>query len=402
MAQRLVPMFARLTSAAMDALAHLLGDVRADGALFGQTIMRPPWSVRFADGAALTVLVPVQGPGWVHPGPARGGAPGHPPASTSATWPSSWAPPRSRSPTRPSCPNGRVTPSTPPGPAAAPTATARSSGPTCAGASAPAPPRAGRPRGADADGADSDDDGAAVVLTGSYHVTGRVSERLLGALPRLVVVHDWGEPCPLMDVTFAEVVRAKPGQQAILDRLLDLLLLTTLREWFDRADAEPPAWYRAMGDPTVGEALRRLHDAPERPWTVAALADEVGVSRATLARRFADLVGEPPMTYLTSWRLSLAADLLERTDLSVDAIARQVGYVSGYSLSVAFKRVLGAPPRRAPPDPPRRLTGLAGVSCYRPAPCRRGGHRRGLLVPERRPATHPRVRAHPADTRLTR
>ncbi len=341
MAQRLVPMFARLKLAAMDALAHLLGDVRADGALFGQTIMRPPWSVRFADGAALTVLVPVQGPGWVHPGPARGGAPGAPAridvgdvaivvgAAPFTIADSAEAPERPRYAVDAAGAGGCTD-----GDGTVVRADLRRGVRTCAA-----------PGGAAADGADSDDDdGAAVVLTGSYHVTGRVSERLLGALPRLVVVRDWGEPCPLMDVTFAEVVRAKPGQQAILDRLLDLLLLTTLREWFDRADAEPPAWYRAMGDPTVGEALRRLHDAPERPWTVAALADEVGVSRATLARRFADLVGEPPMTYLTSWRLSLAADLLERTDLSVDAIARQVGYVSGYSLSVAFKRVLGLRP----------------------------------------------------------
>jgi AraC-like DNA-binding protein len=130
----------------------------------------------------------------------------------------------------------------------------------------------------------------------------------------------------------------------VLDRLLDLVLLTTLREWFDQPEAEPPGWYRALGDPVVGPALRQIHDAPATPWTVARLAREVGVSRATLARRFADLVGEPPMSYLTSWRLSLAADLLQRTDQTVDSIARQVGYVSGYGLSVAFKRVLGARP----------------------------------------------------------
>ncbi len=155
---------------------------------------------------------------------------------------------------------------------------------------------------------------------------------------------DEGELCPALELTFAEVGRDKPGQQAVLDRLLDLLLLTTLREWFDRPDVVPPAWYRALDDPIVGTALRLVHDAPAQPWTVGTLAAAVGVSRATLARRFTDLVGEPPMTYLTSWRLSLAADLLQRTDATVDAIARQVGYVSGYGLSVAFKRVYGTRP----------------------------------------------------------
>jgi AraC-like DNA-binding protein len=188
------------------------------------------------------------------------------------------------------------------------------------------------------------EDGATVVMTGSYHVRGVVSQRLLAALPRVLVVPDEGEMCPLMELTLAEVGRHKPGQQAVLDRLLDLLLLTTLREWFDRPEATPPAWYRALGDPIVGTALRFLHQEPERPWTVAGLAAEVGSSRAALARRFTDLIGEPPMTYLTGWRLSLAADLLQRTSLSVDAIARQVGYRSGYGLSVAFKRVHGIRP----------------------------------------------------------
>jgi AraC-like DNA-binding protein len=317
----------------MDALAHLLGDVRADGALFGQTVMRPPWSVRVADRAALTVVVPVQGVTWAHPGdggepvPVGVGDVAIVVGAAPFTLADSALPPE-----RPRYAIDEAGPCACTGDdGAVVRADLRRGVRTCA--------EPGDPEGPPGDA----DDDAAVVLTGSYRVTGRVSQRLLGALPRLVVVRDWGEACPLMEVTFAEVGRAKPGQQAVLDRLLDLLLLTTLREWFDR-EAEPPGWYRAMGDPIVGAALRLLHDAPERPWTVATLAAEVGASRATLARRFADLVGEPPMTYLTSWRLSLAADLLERTDLSIDAIARRVGYVSGYSLSVAFKRVLGLRP----------------------------------------------------------
>jgi AraC-like DNA-binding protein len=88
-----------------------------------------------------------------------------------------------------------------------------------------------------------------------------------------------------------------------------------------------------------------LHNNPAHPWTVAMLAAETGVSRAALARRFAELVGEPPMTYLASWRLALAADLLREPDATVGAVARQVGYGSSFALSTAFKRVRGISPQ---------------------------------------------------------
>jgi AraC-like DNA-binding protein len=97
-----------------------------------------------------------------------------------------------------------------------------------------------------------------------------------------------------------------------------------------------------------------LHDDPARPWTVAALAAAVGVSRAALARRFTTLVGEPPMVYLTGWRLALAADLLREPDATVAAVARRVGYGSPFALSAAFKRVRGVSPqqhRRRVPAP---------------------------------------------------
>src|SRR5690606_27432949 len=138
---------------------------------------------------------------------------------------------------------------------------------------------------------------------------------------------------------------AEPGQQVVLDRLLDLALISTLRAWFNRPEADAPGWYRAHSDPVVGPALGAIHDAPTRPWTVASLAEVAGASRAAFARRFGALVGQPPMTYLTHWRLALAADLLRSTDASVEAIARQVGYANAFALTVAFKRVRGVTPR---------------------------------------------------------
>ena len=130
----------------------------------------------------------------------------------------------------------------------------------------------------------------------------------------------------------------------MLDRLLDLLLIAALRVWFARPDADAPGWYRASADPVVGPALRLLHESPAEPWSVGSLAAQVGVSRAALARRFTDLVGEAPMTFLTGWRLALAADLLREPEATVGSVARQVGYGSAFALSAAFKRVRGISP----------------------------------------------------------
>lgn len=188
-------------------------------------------------------------------------------------------------------------------------------------------------------------EGATALLVGTYQMDGEVSRRLLDALPPLVYL-----PAELCACTFApmldeEIGRDEPGQEVVLDRLLDLLLISALRAWFSRPDAEAPGWYRALGDPVVGQALRLLQNDPAHPWTVALLATKSGVSRAALARRFTELVGEPPMAYLTGWRLSLAADLLRTTDATVDAVARKVGYSGSFALSSAFKRVRGISPQ---------------------------------------------------------
>jgi AraC-like DNA-binding protein len=186
--------------------------------------------------------------------------------------------------------------------------------------------------------------GETVLLTGTYERQSELSQLLLGALPPIVVMGGDQWECPLLDLLAEEIVREAPGQEAVLDRLLDLLLITCLRTWFDRNGADAPPWYRSYGDPVVGPALRLLQHNPSHPWTVARLASEVGVSRAAFARRFTALVGEPPMTFLTNWRLALAADLLCDTDSTVGAVARQVGYGSAFALSAAFSRVRGLSP----------------------------------------------------------
>ena len=189
-------------------------------------------------------------------------------------------------------------------------------------------------------------DGSTVLLTGTYEQAGDVSQRLLAALPPLIVLTARSWDNPLVHYLADEIDKDGPGQEALLDRLLDLLLIGALRAWFARPEARAPGWYRAHGDPVVGAALRLMQDEPAQPWTVATLADRTGISRAALARRFNDLVGEPPMTFLTNWRLSLAADLLLEPGTTIGAVARQVGYGSPFALSTAFKRVRGVSPKQ--------------------------------------------------------
>jgi AraC-like DNA-binding protein len=188
--------------------------------------------------------------------------------------------------------------------------------------------------------------GETEALVGSYEHVSELGRRLTSALPRLAVV-----PVSELDSSVAsllqdEIVKDHPGQQVVLDRLLDLLVVTVLRAWFARNEGDAPGWMRANADPVVGPALRLLEENPAHGWTVSSLAGEVGCSRATLARRFTELVGEPPMTYLTERRLSLAADLLSDPDLTIGAIAAQVGYGTPFALSNAFKRMYGRSPRQ--------------------------------------------------------
>ncbi|GAA2961329.1 AraC family transcriptional regulator [Actinokineospora diospyrosa] len=191
--------------------------------------------------------------------------------------------------------------------------------------------------------------GDAVLFVGTYQVRGKVGRRLLGVLPSVLVVPD-GAGCESIR-GFVDA-QTSGGAQVAQDRLLDWLVVCTLRGWFD-TEAAGTGWLHAMGDDTVGPVLRAMHREPERSWTLATLADQAGVSRTTLATRFAKLVGEPPLTYLTDWRMTLAADLLTESAATVAAVARQVGYADAFGFSAAFKRFHGTSPSeyRATCDP---------------------------------------------------
>ncbi|MFC9432027.1 AraC family transcriptional regulator [Streptomyces sp. NPDC056987] len=183
-----------------------------------------------------------------------------------------------------------------------------------------------------------------VVVSGSYPWGGHPGSPLLDALPPVLHLSADRTPHALLDAISHEIPVDEPGQETVLDGLLDALLIRTLRGWFGRSGVVPPAWFGALDDPVVGPALRRLHERPGESWTVAGLAAAVGVSRAGLARRFKDRVGRPPLTYLTNWRMTLAASMLRDPGPSVTEIAHRVGYTDAFAFATAFKRVLGTTP----------------------------------------------------------
>jgi AraC-like DNA-binding protein len=305
----------------MDPLADFLDGPRARGAFLLRSVLSPPWSLRIVDEAPLTVVAMVGGEAWLVPdaGPTtllREGdvallrGPDH---YTVADEPD-------RAPTVVIHPGQRCT--------------------TVDGVEVPPPDWFGvRTWGNSAQG-------ETTMLTGTYQSTGDIGGRLLSALPAVVVLPSWAWQSPLVALLAREIQRDEPGQEAVLDRLLDVLMVDVLRGWFARPEANAPSWYRAHGDPVVGPALRLMHDQPDQPWTVATLAATIGISRAGLARRFNELVGKPPMRYLAEWRLSLAADLLREPGATVGAVADRVGYGSAFALSAAFKRVRGVSPQQ--------------------------------------------------------
>lgn len=191
----------------------------------------------------------------------------------------------------------------------------------------------------------NDPQGSTVMLVGAYENLSDISDRLLRALPPVLSVSHADWESPLVPLLCEEVVKDEPGQAAVLDRLLDLLLTAVLKAWFGQRDANSPDWWRFQGDRIVERALRLMHDRPAHHWTLDTLAAEAGASRASLARRFHDLVGEPPMTFLKNWRMAMAADLLCQPDETVSSVAEKVGYSTAFAFSAAFKRVRGISPQ---------------------------------------------------------
>ncbi|MFE9422236.1 AraC family transcriptional regulator [Kitasatospora sp. NPDC006697] len=149
----------------------------------------------------------------------------------------------------------------------------------------------------------------------------------------------------VVDLLADELAEQRPGADALLPALLDALLLHVLRAWYAE-HREITGWARALHDQPVGTALRALHEDPAHPWTVEELGTVAGLSRAAFARRFTTLVGQPPLAYLTWWRMTLAGHLLRSTDSPLRTVAHRTGYLSEFAFAKAFKREYGSSPGR--------------------------------------------------------
>ncbi|NUR58562.1 MAG: AraC family transcriptional regulator [Catenulispora sp.] len=148
-----------------------------------------------------------------------------------------------------------------------------------------------------------------------------------------------------VDQLCAEIRQPRPGSDTVVATLVDLLLLYILRSWYaEQPEHRARGWAAALEDPVVAPALRAIHADPGRLWSVESLGAEAGLSRAAFARRFTAVVGEPPMGYLTGWRMAAAARMLRQSAEPLAAIAERTGYTSEFAFAKAFKRHHGVPP----------------------------------------------------------
>ena len=169
---------------------------------------------------------------------------------------------------------------------------------------------------------------------------------LLAALPHVILIPGatGGFLSQFPKQVVAESQAGRVGSGTMLTRMAELMFIEVLRRYVETLPPQQAGWLGALRDAVVGPALSRLHEEPTRSWTLAELAREIASSRTVLVERFSQLVGVPPMLYLTRWRLQLAAEQLARGSAKVAAIGAQVGYESEAAFSRAFKRETGLSP----------------------------------------------------------
>ena len=190
------------------------------------------------------------------------------------------------------------------------------------------------------------------IVCGGVRLEHPAARRLTQALPSVIHIEaahmtraDWMQAT--IELIGEETRHVQPGGEAVVSRLCDIVVIQAIRQWIDHDPAAQTGWLGALQDDRIGRVIAAIHDRPDHDWTVASLAAHAGMSRSSLSARFTDLVGEPVMTYLTNWRMSVALDLLRSSDTSVAAAGRAVGYQSEAAFSRAFRRVHGTSARVA-------------------------------------------------------
>jgi AraC-like DNA-binding protein len=188
-------------------------------------------------------------------------------------------------------------------------------------------------------------------ICGYFGCERHADRTFLAGLPTIITMNIRGEPAgewleSSVRHLVAEADAGRPGGAVLLAKASEALFIEALRRFMEQLPPEQRGWLAAARDPVVGAALALLHASPFRTWTLKELAASAGASRSALHQRFAEFLGESPMTYLARWRLQLAARLLETRPDTVLEIALNVGYASEAAFSRAFKREFGLPPAR--------------------------------------------------------
>lgn len=193
-----------------------------------------------------------------------------------------------------------------------------------------------------------DEETKLLLLCGAFHFAHPQDFPLLRALPKLIHIagiNGQVEPglATIVDLIARESATARLGTDVMLRRLTELLFTQVIRLWIDQRPEDAVGWVGALRDRAISAALGLIHQSPAHPWTVGELAETVALSRSAFSARFTELVGEPPLTYLTRWRMLRAARLLKH-DVGVATIAESLGYASEAAFRKAFKREMGMPP----------------------------------------------------------
>jgi AraC-like DNA-binding protein len=185
--------------------------------------------------------------------------------------------------------------------------------------------------------------------SGRIEFEDRRSNPLLSVLPRVMLLRGelarsvhWLEPT--LAILSCESASDRPGAQTVVSRLADVIFIQIVRGHLATLGREGTGWLAALADAQVGAALALVHQSPEQNWTVQELAQRVAMSRSAFAARFTRMVGEPPLHYVTRWRMQKAASLLRDGQATIAQIAEAVGYDSEAAFSKAFKRALGTAP----------------------------------------------------------
>ena len=187
------------------------------------------------------------------------------------------------------------------------------------------------------------------LICGAVRFDHPAARNLVEMLP--AIIHIGASSSPRMDWTrstlrlmSAEAEELRPGGEAVITRLADILVIQAIRSWLESDPAARTGWLGALHDPQIGQAIALIHREPARPWTVASLAAQVAMSRSAFAARFTALVNEPAMSYVTRWRMHLALSALQDEGATVAELAGRLGYRSEAAFARAFKRVTGLPP----------------------------------------------------------